>query len=411
MLVFLWLLGCIWSAGGFRSFARRGPWQLPRRSSSMVNKPDADADRSLADPSGSPRAQDNPFAFDAAFVDELSKTLDLSEAGKVCIETKRLSPALLSNTDSNELGKIIPFEDALKIKAWYVVRAREAEENAQRVAREAEKEAQRVARESKLSRAKTVSIFSTTKRQFFSRTFLGQSDLQLFLNARRSSGLIAAECEDSEETPQELSNPRPFEYQELSHVDQLVNGTRYYFDDLPLSDVAKLREELAAADKAKADYNTAMLLKNHFGGAEFKFLANCVNLTDPQTQNPLGDIDSLFFSSSHNGGSIVALVERKSSLSSNRTSMGELLNQVHKTNVAFKLCANHKDPKLMVYFDTNTNFSESDIISVVYCKAGPSEAFQHLQREGIFVVKDGVELIAPTTTTPFHPEAAGISTT
>jgi hypothetical protein len=172
-------------------------------------------------------------------------------------------------------------------------------------------------------------------------------------------------------------------------VDQLVNGTRYHLDELSMSELDKLRRDLAISDMDKAVFSTANLLSGHFGGQKFEFLGHCVNLTDPVTKNSLGDIDTLL---SSNDGSIVALVERKGSLSNK--SVAELLSQVKKTKSAFDLCALHRDTMLTSRFRGDFDFSHSDIISVVHCKAGPSEVFLRLQQEGIFVVKDGVELVA-----------------
>ena len=320
----------------------------------------------------------NPFAFDVAFLEELSKILGLSETAKQSIEERRFSSRLLSTIDKEDLEKVFPLDDALKIYTWSVVKAQEEEKEAHRVAQEEDKEAQRVARESKLLRAKSVQIYCSTRKAFTIHTILGQREFQKLLTDGRSSGLVSVLCDDAGVV------------EVLSSVDQLVNGTRYHWNEISMSELDKLRQDLTDSDKAKADYNTASLLSDHFGGKKFEFLGNCVDLTHPVTKNSLGDIDTLLLS---NNGSIVALVERKGSLSNK--SVDELLSQVKKTKSAFDLCAQHRDPKLISCFGGNFDFSHADIISVVYCKAGPSEVFLRLQREGIFVVKDGVELVAP----------------
>ena len=309
----------------------------------------------------------NPFAFDVAFLEELSKSIGLSESAKQSIEERRFSSTLLSTITKEDLEKVFHLDDALKIYTWSVVKAQEEA-----------KEAQRVARESKLLRAKSVSIYSSTRKAFAIHTFLGQSEFQKLLTDKRSSGLVSVLVDDSDMV------------EVLSNVDQLVNGTRYHLDELSMSELDKLRRDLAISDMAKADFSTANLLSGHFGGKKFEFLGHCVNLTDPVTKNSLGDIDTRL---SSNDGSIVALVERKGSLSNK--SVAELLSQVKKTKSAFDLCALHRDPMLTSLFRGDFDFSHSDIISVVHCKAGPSEVFLRLQQEGIFVVKDGVELVAP----------------
>ena len=116
-----------------------------------------------------------------------------------------------------------------------------------------------------------------------------------------------------------------------------------------------------------------------------------MNLTEESTGNSLGDIDTLL--SSHNG-SIVILLERKGSLSTR--SLDLLLGQLNSTEAAFSACARRGDTALTNHLGGLAfDIREAKVYSAVYCKAGPDEVFQRLREMKVFVIKDGVELLAP----------------
>ena len=73
-------------------------------------------------------------------------------------------------------------------------------------------------------------------------------------------------------------------------------------------------------------------------------------------------------------------------------SLDSLVSQVQKTSNAFLLCAKRQDPKLTAHLG-HIDINQARVIRVVYCTAGPAEAFSRLQQEGIFVIKESVELL------------------
>jgi hypothetical protein len=102
----------------------------------------------------------------------------------------------------------------------------------------------------------------------------------------------------------------------------------------------------------------------------------------------LGDIDTMNISKNR---SQVVLLERKRSGSANFSSSSELLDQVLTTK------KNFLDPETV--FSVSAvwgNLSAIDVISFVYCKAGPDSLFRELWAHKIFVVTDSVELFYPS---------------
>ena len=72
-------------------------------------------------------------------------------------------------------------------------------------------------------------------------------------------------------------------------------------------------------------------------------------------------------------------------------SLDSLVSQVDKTSNAFLLCAKRQDPKLIAHLG-HIDINQVRVIRAVFCTAGPAEAFSRLQQEGIFVIKESVEL-------------------
>jgi hypothetical protein len=104
----------------------------------------------------------------------------------------------------------------------------------------------------------------------------------------------------------------------------------------------------------------------------------------------LGDVDTLFVSADR---SRVVLLERKSSLSTNATSISSLIGQIHATKKAFL------DPDTLFsepILRGETYMDDASIVNVVYCKTGPASLFRALTADGIHVVIDAVEHLAPT---------------
>jgi hypothetical protein len=102
----------------------------------------------------------------------------------------------------------------------------------------------------------------------------------------------------------------------------------------------------------------------------------------------LGDIDTMFISKNR---SQLVLLERKRSGSANFSSSTKLINQVLATK------KNFLDPETVFSVSADWgDLSAIDVISFVYCKAGPDSLFRELWAHGIFVVTDSVELFHPS---------------
>jgi len=322
------------------------------------------------------------FDFSDAFVEKLATDLELGLNTTLTLQSERLSPAFLLAINQQDLERVylIDAKDAIKIRVW-----------AQRKAREEELEAQRKAREAKRALAKSVSIYNSERETYMGHEFYGQSDLKSLLENWQSAGLEAsAPVSDGDELQSSSSSSSARQPAVITHIANLVNGSYYHHVNLPKSLVQRLQIDLASEACAKADYNTADLLTKHFG-EEITFRANCVNLTEESTGNSLGDIDTLLSSLN---GSIVILLERKGSLSTR--SLDLLLGQLNSTKAAFHACATRGDPALTHHLGgLAVNIREAKVYSAVYCKAGPDEVFQRLREMKVFVIKDGVELLAP----------------
>ena len=102
----------------------------------------------------------------------------------------------------------------------------------------------------------------------------------------------------------------------------------------------------------------------------------------------LGDIDTMYISKDR---SRLVLLERKRSGSANASSSVELINQVHATK------ENFLDPATdFLVPNVWGDLSAIDVISAVYCKAGPASLFRDLVAHGIYVVTDSFELLHPS---------------
>jgi hypothetical protein len=77
-------------------------------------------------------------------------------------------------------------------------------------------------------------------------------------------------------------------------------------------------------------------------------------------------------------------------------SIKPLLDQLNKTKDAFNVCATRGDPELTRLLGIHSfDLHATRVYSAVYCKAGPDEAFGRLKNLGVFVIKDGVDLLVP----------------
>jgi len=325
-------------------------------------------------------------------VDKLAIDLNLCLNTTLTLKKEQFSCAFLLAVSRQDLQDVYLMDpkDALKLSVWAQRKAAEVAEEAQRKARAEELEAQRKAREEKLKLAKSVFIYNSLDEIYMRHDFIGQRDFTSLLDKLQSAGLIiCAAVSDGDE--HEASSSSAIPPHVISHLENLVDGSHYHHVSLPKSLAKRLQDDLAVEARAKADYNSANLLTKHFG-EDIVYRASCVNLTDASTGNSLGDIDSLF---SSRNGSIVVLLERKGSLSIK--SLDFLVDQVQSTKAAFSACATRGDTALTTHLGgLAVDTLLAKVYSAVYCKAGPDEVFQRLREVGVFVVKDGVELLAPT---------------
>ena len=80
-------------------------------------------------------------------------------------------------------------------------------------------------------------------------------------------------------------------------------------------------------------------------------------------------------------------------MSTNATSISSLIGQIHATKKAFL------DPDTLFsepILRGETYMDDASIVNVVYCKTGPASLFRALTADGIHVVIDAVEHLAPT---------------
>lgn len=122
---------------------------------------------------------------------------------------------------------------------------------------------------------------------------------------------------------------------------------------------------------------------------EFHYIASDIKMTDKSGKS-LGDVDTLFVSEDR---SRVVLLERKSSLSTNVTSINALIGQIHATKKAFL------DPDTLFsepLLRGETYMANASVVNAVYCKAGPANLFRALTTDGIHVVTSAADHLAPT---------------
>ena len=88
---------------------------------------------------------------------------------------------------------------------------------------------------------------------------------------------------------------------------------------------------------------------------------------------------------------LLVLLERKRSGSASAFKSPELIDQVDATKEALM------DPETVFSVPfVWKDLGAIDVISVVYCKAGPDSLFRELTAHGIYVVTDPFELLSPS---------------
>jgi len=315
-------------------------------------------------------------ALNATFVDSLATSLRLSPATKKVLTDGDLSYNLLVSVAANELRDVfaIDSKDALKLCFW-----------SSEVKKITEEDEMKQARLDKLNRAKSVNIWNPWHKpngRFEGHTIVVANDLRDILTYAHSSGLALVDSKEDAAAATTDSNSGV-----LRRMETLINGSYYTYSETPVDVVQALRQEIAESEKAFAEFNVRNLLMKHFG-AELTYRGSDVNLTLSK-QSELGDIDSLF---STPQGRIV-LLERKGALSLN--SSDALMEQIASTTKAFHESLRQKNPAMMALLH-DVDLRNVVVTNAVYCKQGPDELFSRLQRNGIFVIKKGADLLVPT---------------
>ena len=310
-------------------------------------------------------------AYDDGFVTALGSNLGLQAATVATLRNERVQELVLRTLNRDELRKEfnVSLVDAVLINDW--------RETALRARLKAEETAERARlKQLKFDQAKLVRIFNEDSRNYDDYHFPDQSSLQTFFSNQRTSGLA-------------LVDPSSSSSLVVTDWERLVNGSHYTaFLKKKQDAVEVLTSELIKADKSKAEYDCNRVLSSYFR-TEFHYIASDIKMTDKSGKS-LGDVDTLFVSEDR---SRVVLLERKSFLSTNATSVSSLIRQIHATKRAFL------DPDTLFsepLLRGETYMANASVVNAVYCKAGPASLFRALTTDGIHVVTSAADHLAPT---------------
>jgi len=322
-------------------------------------------------------------AYDDGFVTALGSNLGLQAATVVTLRNERVQELVLRTLNRDELRKEfnISIVDAVLINDWRKTAERaklEEEEIAERARLKAEETAERARlKQLKFDQAKLVHIFNEDYRKYADYYFPDQSSLQTFFSNQRIAGLGVVDAHNSSSSLV------------VTDWERLVNGSYYAASLKKMQDAVEvLKSDLINAEKSTAEYGCNRLLSDYFH-AEFHYIASDIKMTDKSGKS-LGDVDTLFVSEDR---SRVVLLERKSSLSTNASSISALIGQIHATKKAFL------DPDTLFsepILRGETYMVDASVVNAVYCKAGPANLFRSLAADGIHVLIDAVEHLAPT---------------
>ena len=310
-------------------------------------------------------------AYDGGFVTALGSNLGLHAATVATLRNERVQELVLRTLNRDELRKEfnISLVDAVLINDW-----RETVERARLKAEETVERAR--LKQLKFDQAKLVRIFNEDSRNYDDYYFPDQSSLQTFFSNQRTSGLA-------------LVDPSSSSSLVVTDWERLVDGSHYTaFLKKKQDAVEVLTSELIKADKSKAEYGCNRLLSDYFH-MELHYIASDIKMTDKSGKS-LGDVDTLFVSEDR---SRVVLLERKSFLSTNATSVSSLIGQIHATKRAFL------DPDTLFsepLLRGETYMANASVVNAVYCKAGPANLFRALTTDGIHVVTSAADHLAPT---------------
>jgi hypothetical protein len=319
----------------------------------------------------------NISLVDAVLIEDWTTTVkDARRKDEDAVERARLEEeetAKRARLEEEETAKRARLEEEETAK-----RARlEEEETAKRARRKDEDAVERARfRQLKFDQAKLVRIFNEDSRKYADYYFPDQSSLQMFFSNQRIAGLAVVDANSSSSLV-------------VTDWERLVNGSYYSGSLKKMQDAVEvLKSDLMNAEKSAAEYGCSRLLAVYFH-TEFHYIASDIKMTDKRGKS-LGDIDTLFVSDDR---SRVVLLERKSSLSANATSISALIGQIHATKEAFL------DPDTLFsvpILGGETYMADASVVNAVYCKAGPASLFRDLTADGIHVVTDAIEHLAPT---------------
>jgi len=310
-------------------------------------------------------------AYDDGFVTALGSNLGLQAATVATLRNERVQELVLRTLNRDELRKEfnVSLVDAVLINDW--------RETALRARLKAEETAERARlKQLKFDQAKLVRIFNEDSRNYDDYHFPDQSSLQTFFSNQRTSGLA-------------LVDPSSSSSLVVTDWERLVDGSHYTaFLKKKQDAVEVLTSELIKADKSKSEYDCNRVLSSYFR-TEFHYIDSDIKMTDKSGKS-LGNVGTLFVSEDR---SRVVLLERKSFLSTNATSVSSLIRQIHATKKAFL------DPDTLFsepLLRGETYMANASVVNAVYCKAGPASLFCALTTDGIHVVTSAADHLAPT---------------
>jgi len=314
-------------------------------------------------------------AYDEEFITALSSELSFVAEAVDKLRLNRVTELTLRSLSRLELQQIfnITLNDAVMISAWCSARLKE-EEKAERARLKEEEKAERARlKQQKLEQSKHLRIFNEADGEYSDISIPDQNSLQTYLSGSRISALRLV---DASRTSSLL----------IMTWDSLVNNSCYAHPSKVREAIDVLTGELYKEEKRNAEHGSCRLLSSHFH-TEFDYAGSDIKMKSKRGRD-LGDIDTMYISKDR---SRLVLLERKRSGSANASSPVELINQVHATK------ENFLDPATdFLVPNVWGDLSAIDVISAVYCKAGPDSLFCDLVAHGIYVVTDSFELLHPS---------------
>ena len=353
------------------------------------------------------------FKYSESFINSLAVNISLSDETKCKLQLERMTQNVILGLSRHdfEVTFNISVVDAVSLAGWSREekrRLKEEEDEKRRLKveekrrlkeEEEEKRRLKVEKERRLiveeerrgkteewkKELKAVFIFNDMAKVFEQEIFPDDYDLRFYLNSKRVGCLSSLADDDSSS----VKNVRNVEY--------LVNGSFYSLPDKSPEAVDVLRQELIKSDKTKAEWSVNTFLSEYLKKS-LRYIGSEIVMRGPLLGDNRGDIDTLYISEDR---SVVVLLERKTMLSEDETSVLELFTQINKTTHNFSqqnttfLC-NSTIISMKRGVDYN---SDATIVVALYCKAGPVSVFNKLREAQIHVIMDALKYFPPLACT------------